>query len=199
MTEPEKSYYDQRAAEYDDWYNGTGLFATRVRPGWQDDLVSLQTVLETLPYGRFVDIACGTGSLSRYLPGKVIGLDQSFNMLRVAQSRLSSGSVVRGDAFHLPFRDRAFDCAVTSHFYGHVRSEFREEFLSEFRRVASHHVIVDAALREDVQAEEIQERVLIDGSRHQVYKRFFTPRELISELGSGTVLHSGRWFVAVRS
>ncbi len=28
-----RAYYDRRAAEYDDWWNGTGLFATRDRPG----------------------------------------------------------------------------------------------------------------------------------------------------------------------
>jgi demethylmenaquinone methyltransferase/2-methoxy-6-polyprenyl-1,4-benzoquinol methylase len=199
MTEQEKAYYDQRASEYDDWYNGTGLFATRDRPGWHEEMLSLRAILGKLPYRRILDIACGTGFLGRHLPGKAIGLDQSYNMLRVAQSRLSSGEVVRGDAYHLPFRDDAFECAVVGHFYGHVRTDVRAQFLFEFRRVASHQVIIDAALRADVQPEEIQERVLIDGSRHQVYKRFFTPQELISELGSGTVLHSGRWFVAVMS
>jgi demethylmenaquinone methyltransferase/2-methoxy-6-polyprenyl-1,4-benzoquinol methylase len=56
---------------------------------------------------------------------------------------------------------------------------------------------VDSALRDDVPPEEHQERVLNDGSRHAVYKRFFAPDELATELGAGTVLHSGRWFVAV--
>jgi hypothetical protein len=41
--------------------------------------------------------------------------------------------------------------------------------------------------------------VLNDGSRHSVYKRFFAPDELLAELGGGTVLHAGGWFVAVAS
>ena len=41
--------------------------------------------------------------------------------------------------------------------------------------------------------------MLNDGSRHTVYKRFFEPDELVAELGGGTVLHAGRWFVAVSS
>ena len=54
------------------------------------------------------------------------------------------------------------------------------------------------ARREDVPPEEHQQRVLNDGSRHTVYKRFFAPDELAAELGeAATVLHSGRWFVAV--
>jgi hypothetical protein len=39
--------------------------------------------------------------------------------------------------------------------------------------------------------------VLDDGSSHRVYKRYFRADELAAELGGGTVLHDGRWFVAV--
>jgi hypothetical protein len=39
--------------------------------------------------------------------------------------------------------------------------------------------------------------MLGDGSRHQVYKRYFDPDELAAELGGGTVLHAGDWFVMV--
>jgi hypothetical protein len=58
-------------------------------------------------------------------------------------------------------------------------------------------VVVDAALRDGVDAEERQERVLDDGTRHSVYKRFFTGDGLAQELGGGEILHDGRWFVAV--
>jgi hypothetical protein len=44
-----------------------------------------------------------------------------------------------------------------------------------------------------------QERELNDGSRHRVYKRFFTGAELLAELGGGEVLHEGRWFVVAAS
>ena len=30
-------YYERRSAEYDDWYLGSGLFAERDRPGWDED------------------------------------------------------------------------------------------------------------------------------------------------------------------
>jgi hypothetical protein len=38
--------------------------------------------------------------------------------------------------------------------------------------------------------------VLGDGSRHRVYKRFFTGASLAAEL-EGRVLHDGYWFVVV--
>ena len=69
----------------------------------------------------------------------------------------------------------------------------------EARRVAAELVVVDSALRPGVEAEEWQERKLNDGSRHRVYKRFFTTVQLAGELGGGRVLHEGRWFVVVSS
>ena len=60
-------------------------------------------------------------------------------------------------------------------------------------------MIVDSALRPDGVPETWQERVLDDGSRHSVYKRWFTGAGLAEEIGGGEVLHDGPWFVAVRS
>ena len=64
--------------------------------------------------------------------------------------------------------------------------------------MAGELVIVDSALREGVEPEEWQERVLNDGTRHRVYKRYFTGAGLADELGGGDVLHDGGWFVVVR-
>ena len=64
-------------------------------------------------------------------------------------------------------------------------------------RVAPEIVVVDTARRSDRPAETWEERVLGDGSRHQVYKRYFTAAELGGELGGGEVLFDGRWFVIV--
>jgi len=71
------------------------------------------------------------------------------------------------------------------------------KFLAEARRAARRLLVIDAALRDEVVPEEMQERVLNNGSRHAVYKRYFTPEQLVSELGGGNVLYTGRWFVAV--
>jgi hypothetical protein len=57
--------------------------------------------------------------------------------------------------------------------------------------------VVDAALRPDKEPEELQERVLSDGSRHEIYKRYFDPAELVESLGGGQVLFCGAWFVAL--
>lgn len=194
-----RAYYERRAPEYDDWWLGTGLFADRDRPGWAEETAELVARLAGLPPARTLDVACGTGFLTRHLPGLVVGLDQSRAMVAIAQARLPAGIALQGDAFALPFADGAFDRLHTAHFYGHLEREQRPAFLREARRVARELVVVDSAVRHGVDREERQERVLNDGSRHRVYKRFFTADELLAELGGGEVLHAGRWFVAIRA
>jgi ubiquinone/menaquinone biosynthesis C-methylase UbiE len=192
-----RRYYDQRALEYDDWWLGTGLFAGRPRPGWSEEVERLVSVIGALPPARTLDVACGTGLLTRHLPGEVVALDQSESMVAVAAERMPGVRVVQDDAVPLPFGDGEFERVFTSHFYGHLLPGERERFVDEARRVGGRLVVVDSALREGMPAEEHQERVLNDGSRHTVYKRFFAPDELAAELGGGTVLHGGRWFVVV--
>lgn len=197
MTATERTYYDRRAAEYDDWYLGRGLFAQRDRPGWTEELAALRAAIAALPFNSFLDLACGTGFLTESLRGLVTGLDQSASMLAIARSRMPLAAFVRGDALRLPFRSLQFDCLMAGHFYGHLDETARRIFLVEARRVSKSILVVDAAARDDVPAEEHQERALNDGSRHVVYKRYFQPERLVAELGSGRALHSGRWFVAV--
>jgi SAM-dependent methyltransferase len=194
-----RAYYQARAGEYDDWWLGRGLYADRDRPGWHEEVEELCEVVRGLAPGRVLDVACGTGFLTQHLRGEVAGLDQSPAMVAVAAERLPGARVVQGDAVPLPFADGEFERVFTSHFYGHLLPAESGRFLEEARRVGRELVIVDSARRPDVGAEEHQERVLNDGSRHTVYKRFFEPEELAPELGGGRLLHAGRWFVAVSS
>lgn len=194
-----KEYYDNRAAEYDDWYLGKGLFAERERPQWDAEVAQLTAVVASLPAGRTLDVACGTGFLTRHLKGDVVALDQSERMLAQTAAQAPRATVVQGDALSLPFPDATFDRLFTGHFYGHLREEERRRFLAEAARVATELVVVDSSRAASEVDETVQERVLNDGSRWEVYKRWFTGSGLAEELGGGDVLHDGRWFVVVRA
>jgi ubiquinone/menaquinone biosynthesis C-methylase UbiE len=194
-----KAYYDARAPEYDEWYEGTGRFAELDRPAWREMVDALAESLRALPPARTLDVACGTGYATQWLPGEITGLDQSERMLAIAARRVPHGTFVQGDALELPFPDGAFERVATMHFYGHLEEDDRERFLREARRVGGEVVLVDSALREDVEPAEWQERILNDGSRWTVYKRYFTPEVLLDELGGGETIFAGRWFVAVRA
>ena len=194
-----KAYYDARAAEYDDWFHGVGLYADRDRPDWEDDLAALTATLEALPAARTLDVACGTGFLTRHLRGELTCLDQSAAMLEIAAGRVPDAELVQADAIPLPFPDGSFERLFTGHFYGHLEEPDRGAFLDEARRVADELVVVDSSQAHSPVAVEWQPRVLNDGSEWEVYKRYFTGAGLAAELGGGEVLHEGRWFVVVRT
>jgi ubiquinone/menaquinone biosynthesis C-methylase UbiE len=194
-----KVYYERRAAEYDDWWLGTGRFAGRQRPGWREETEALTRTLEALAPTRTLDVACGTGFLTQHLRGEITGLDQSASMLELARAKVPEGRFVKGDALELPFADGSFERVLTSFFYGHLDEDVRDAFLHEARRVAGELVVVDSALHDGVEPVEWQERILNDGSRWQVYKRYFEPDSLAEELGGGRTLFAGRWFVAVQA
>lgn len=193
-----KAYYDQRAQEYDDWWLGKGLYADRDRPGWDDELRTLERFIADLPPLRTLDVACGTGFLTRHLRGEVVGLDASEQMLAAARRQAPHVRFVQGDALSLPFEDGAFDRVFTSYFYCHLEAPERERFLAEARRVARELVVVASVRGEGDAFERWEERRLKDGSTWSVYKRVFTGDQLADELG-GKVLFEGGWFIVARA
>jgi SAM-dependent methyltransferase len=194
-----KTYYDRRAFEYDDWWLGRGRFAERDRSGWDEEVDVLAELIAALPPARTLDVACGTGFLTRHLRGDVVGVDQSERMLAVAREQAPGARFVQGDALDLPFGNGEFDRVFTSYFYCHLEEGERERFLAEARRVAPELVVVASVPGAGDPLERHEERILNDGSRWTVLKRVFTGTQLAAELGDGEVLHEGRWFVVVRA
>jgi SAM-dependent methyltransferase len=193
-----KTYYDRRAQEYDDWWLGRGLYSGRVRPGWDDERRSLEETIDGLPPLVTLDVACGTGFLTRHLRGDVVALDASERMLEVARRQAPAATFVQGDALALPFEDGTFDRVFTSYFYCHLEAEERRRFLAEARRVAPELVVVASVRGEGDAFDRWEERRLKDGSTWSVYKRVFEGDDLATELG-GEVLFKGDWFIIVRA
>ena len=193
-----KEYYHRRAPEYDDWWLGIGLYGPRRPPGWNEARDRLIAFVASLPPARTLDVACGTGFITQHLRGEITGLDQSPDMLALAQERLPDSTFVIGDALDLLFPDDSFDRVFASYFYCHLEEPERRRFVAEARRVAPELVVMGSIARPGEKYAQWQERVLNDGSRWQVYKRVFDPDALAAEL-DGEVLHSGAWFVVVRS
>ena len=83
---------------------------------WAEDLVDR---LDVRSGERALDVACGTGAVSRLLAGRVgpegqvVGIDLNPAMLAVAQSLgLARAEFREADATQLPFGDSEFDLAV---------------------------------------------------------------------------------------
>jgi ubiquinone/menaquinone biosynthesis C-methylase UbiE len=193
-----KAYYEARAREYDDWWLGRGLYARNRPPDWDEERERLVGWIKELPPARTLDVACGTGFMTRHLRGEVVGLDQSESMIDVASQQAPDAAFVEGDALDLPFGDGSFDRLFTSYFYCHLEDDDRRRFLAEARRVARELVVVGTVLGDGEKPARWDERILKDGTRWKVFKRVFVPEDLAEELG-GRVLHRSRLFVMVAS
>lgn len=159
-----REYYDRRAPEYD---------ATAYEAADAGEVASLTAWVAGLARGRVLDVACGTGYLTRFLRGEIVALDQSQAMLEIASERVPGAELVRADVPPLPLDDDSFDRVFTSHFYGHLATAGeRERFVDEALRVASEIVVVEQAWRPGLPHETWERRQLGDGSRHRVQALF---------------------------
>jgi SAM-dependent methyltransferase len=177
-----REYYDRRATEYN---------ATAYESADAGDVASLTAWVAGLAPGRVLDVACGTGYLTRFLRGKIVALDQSQAMLEIAREHLPGAELVHADVPPLPFEDDSFDRVFTSHFYGHLASAGeRERFVDEALRVAPEVVVVEEAWRSGLPHETWERRELGDGSRYTVFKRYFRADELREELDGEVALET---------
>lgn len=201
-------YYEQRAEEYDDWYNRQGRYNDpRTNAAWHAQVAELGReaaqfggMLGRYPGMRALDLCCGTGKWSPFLAqsltetGRLVAYDYSPAMLGQAQARLQETDpallaktyFVRGDAYLLPFAAQTFDLVFFGFWLSHVPHERVKPFLSEIKRVlkpGGNVLIFDSALRPGVPHEEISHRTLKDGSVHDVLKINYSPLELERRLG----------------
>ena len=110
---------------------------------WKRRLVELAGVGRVTPRGaasgdaaynpRVLDLCCGTGDIALRFTGRVVGVDFTDEMLRVAQTRKRTDSWIRADALRLPFADGSFD--VVSVGYGLRNLADIEHGLREIYRV----------------------------------------------------------------
>jgi ubiquinone/menaquinone biosynthesis C-methylase UbiE len=91
--------------------------------------------VEAAPGDRALDVACGTGALTRLLGervmpgGEVIGLDMAEDMLEVARAHGGGSAYVQGAADALPFEDGRFTvvtCQQGLQFTDHPTAALRE-------------------------------------------------------------------------
>jgi SAM-dependent methyltransferase len=186
-----KQYYDRRASEYEE------NEAFREEPS--EDLPGLLHAISILPLARVLDVACGTGFLTQHLGSEVTGLDQSEAMLEIARRRVPWAEFVRGDAFRMPFADHSFDRVFASFFYGLLPLEDRGCFLEEARRVGEELILVEPTPEwtPSGRAQGWEQRGLSDGSRYEIYRRYFTADRFAEEL-DGRILFAGRWLVMAK-
>jgi ubiquinone/menaquinone biosynthesis C-methylase UbiE len=147
-----KKQYDLYAKEYDE---------KRRKPEWAfwnnhlDNPAVAKLLGKKLKGKQILDLACGTGIFSRKmkaLGARVVGLDTSQSMIKIASSRSPKTGFAVGDARRLPFDTNSFDIVASNlliHYLKDLKSLFAEinrvlipdgEFVFSF-----HHPIAEVA------------------------------------------------------
>lgn len=144
-------YKDKQVAESYDAKRFHSL-AGRVSD-WLDKYSLLRTLAFLPQGGSILDLACGTGRITKFLAQRgfqVLGADISEEMLQAARKRLANLNCFRGvcqsDAERLPFANERFDGVVSVRFFGHIPPHVRTSMLGEMKRVSKGCVIVQYPL-----------------------------------------------------
>ncbi|MEX2376086.1 MAG: class I SAM-dependent methyltransferase [Dehalococcoidia bacterium] len=103
------------ASNYERW---SASLSMGQDPRWRAEMVAR---LEAAPGARVLDVAAGTGLISRLLEARsceVLSLDVSAEMLTVARDR--GATAVLATAEHLPFLDESFDALTFGYLLRYV-------------------------------------------------------------------------------
>jgi ubiquinone/menaquinone biosynthesis C-methylase UbiE len=165
LIDEQVEYYRRRAGEYDEWWFREGRWALPepARHRWLADVAEVEAALERFaPGGEVLELACGTGLWTRHLvrhAGRLTAVDAAPEMIARNRDRVPGEvSYVRADIFDWTPPAHGFDVCFFSYW---------RVFL-----IDSYHA--------EPRVERTQPRVLNDGSRYTVVKRFWQPDELVA-------------------
>ena len=127
-----KNIFDEISSYYDIINNFISL--------WSHLLIKYISVkMLDIPHkSNILDLCCGTGDFTKifskfYSDVKIIGLDSSIEMIKLAKIKNPKGSFVVGDSMALPFKNAEFDIITMG--FGLRNIQDRKRALSESYRV----------------------------------------------------------------
>jgi len=214
LVDEQKAYYDARAGEYDEWWFRTGRYALdpEARRRWMADVAETEAALREFgPAGEVLELACGTGLWTHHLArlgGRVTAVDASAAMIARNRARVGGGvTYVEADLFAWTPPAHRFDVCFFGYWLSHVPDDRLAAFwamVATALRPGGRVFLVDSQHPEPLPG-HVQERVLNDGRRFTVVKRFWQPAELAAYgAGAGFALdvrvttHGGILYAAGR-
>jgi SAM-dependent methyltransferase len=113
------------------WIDG---FTDGADPEYEEQILPL-AARELEGFARVLDVGCGDGQVSRLaarLGAEVVGIDPTWNCIRVATDR-GGGVFAQAGAVGLPFADATFDAVVACLVFEHIRDV--DDAIAEVARV----------------------------------------------------------------
>jgi SAM-dependent methyltransferase len=93
-----------------------------------------------------LDVGCGPGGklreMTETLPRRVVGCDQSSEMVKLAKRNAPEAEIIRTDGDNLPFPDKEFDVVTTTTVLQHNPDTRRRVLLGEICRVSAKDVLL---------------------------------------------------------
>jgi ubiquinone/menaquinone biosynthesis C-methylase UbiE len=160
---------------------------------WAADLIDRA---RPKPGDSVLDVACGTGAVTRLaakqvLSGRVVGLDLNGGMLAVARSVPNAGASIEwleGSALRLPFDDGSFDlvlCQLGLQFFPDrplALREMKRVLVPSGRVAVSVYSAIDRTPAASVFARALDQRLGPDASRIKRAEHIFPVAEEIGDL-----------------
>ncbi len=187
-------YYNARAYEYDEIYEGKGP-ASFPPDYYISDIKSIHIFTENFGKGNIIDIACGSGYWLKDYYDKCNNFtffDQSSRMLELCRVRADEYGIadratfIQDDILKYQWKEEAiFDRAVIGFLLGHftkVQEETFFEILRKLLKPGSDFLIIENTWTEKrakmQNKEDIVQRQLNDGKNYKIYKRYFEKDDL---------------------
>jgi len=110
-------------------------FTDGADPEYEEQILPLAAA-ELAGFDRILDVGCGDGQISRLLASTgatVVGVDPTWNQIRIAGERGGGAMYARSGAAELPFADGSFDAIVACLVFEHIDQV--DEAIAEVARV----------------------------------------------------------------
>ena len=187
------AYYNERAEEYDDVYLGKGPAIPHPQL-YRKDAGKISNIISSFGRGHIIDIGCGTGFwLPHYAQNckKITLIDVSEKMISECKRRASKLNAVnkcnyvKGNFFELDFKQHLFDSVLVGFFLSHLTQKMEKVFFEKLRHITTPKAqvfVIDTLwnkIRQQYRKKEgIYERVLNDGHKFRIYKRYFNKSDI---------------------